>query len=260
MTDTTMGANAGSTTNNPFQPRDPAEAGRLATPYVHVHAHGIICDTDVPGSRTPGNRSPFEIILDASEGVIPLWEEETVLRWRFQERSLSVFQDPDAAKAAITDLFGRALMAWGDAAPVRFSQNSDAWDFEIVVRDNDRCNVNGCVLASAFFPDAGRHELVLYPKLFSQSPEEQLDTLIHEIGHIFGLRHFFALVEEKKWPAIAFGKQNAFTIMNYGAESVLTDDDRADLLRLYSAVWSGALTNINGTPIRLVRPFHALAL
>jgi hypothetical protein len=73
------------------------------------------------------------------------------------------------------------------------------------MRTGDNCTPSGCVLASAFFPDSGRHQLVLYPKMFSQSKKEQIETLIHEIGHIFGLRHFFANVSETVWPSEIFG-------------------------------------------------------
>ena len=47
--------------------------------------------------------------------------------------------------------------------------------------------------------------------------------------------------------------------MNYGSKSVLTADDKADLKRLYQLAWSGQLTQINGTPIKFVMPFHTLA-
>lgn len=169
---------------------------------------------------------------------------------------MRVFRNPELAKARIEQMLGEAVLAWGNAAPVKFAKRKDAWDFEVVVREADRCNINGCVLASAFFPDAGRHELVIYPKLFSQNRSEQVETLVHEIGHAFGLRHFFANVSETAFPSVGFGTQNPFTIMNYGNQSVLTDADRADLRRLYHAVWSGALTHINGTPIKFVKPFH----
>ena len=46
--------------------------------------------------------------------------------------------------------------------------------------------------------------------------------------------------------------------MNYGALSALSADDKSDLKRLYQLVWSGELTQINGTPIKLVKPFHTL--
>jgi hypothetical protein len=171
---------------------------------------------------------------------------------------MSFFADPEAAKVATEELLGEALLAWGDAVPVKFAKRADAWDFEVVMREADRCNINGCVLASAFFPDAGRHELVLYPKMFTQSRKEQVDTLIHEIGHVFGLRHFFANISETAWPSQIFGTHNPFSIMNYGNQSELTDADKSDLRRLYQTAWSGELTEINGTPIKFVKPFHTI--
>jgi hypothetical protein len=98
---------------------------------------------------------------------------------------------------------------------------------------------------------------VIYPRLFAQSEEEQVETLIHELGHVFGLRHFFALVRESAWPAQVFGTHAPFTIMNYGSESKLTDADLTDLAHLYEETWSGRLTAVNGTRVRLVRPFNA---
>ena len=138
----------------------------------------------------------------------------------------SYFKSPAAAKTEIRKLLAEAILAWGDAAPVKFAERTDAWDFEIVMRASDDCDGSGCVLASAFFPDAGRHQLVLYPKMFSQDRQEQVETLIHEIGHVFGLRHFFADVSEGAWPSQIFGTHKPFTIMNYGSQSVLTADDK----------------------------------
>lgn len=225
-------------------------------PNIHVYGKHIVCDTDTRGFSTPDDLGPLELVVGVSEGFIPLWEKGTILRWRFQEQSFKVFDSPAAAKSAVRKLLGSALLKWGDASPIRFSEQKDAWDFEIAMRDTDRCNINGCVLASAFFPDAGRHELKLYPKLFEQSMEEQVETLIHEIGHTFGLRHFFAQVTETQVPSEIFGVHQKFTIMNYGPNSRLTEQDRSDLKKLYQQVWDGQLKEINGTEVRLVKPFH----
>lgn len=242
----------------PFARRSVTEATQAADADTYKFANGFVCDTDSRGHARPKGRSPLEIVVDASEGFIPLWARNTTLRWRFQERSMAVFRDPDAAKQAIKDLMGEALLAWGSASPVKFAQRDDLWDFEIVVREQDNCNVNGCVLASAFFPDAGRHELVIYPKMFELSRQEQVETLVHEIGHAFGLRHFFANISEQAWPSEIFGTHNRFSIMNYGSDSTLTDADKSDLKALYAAARSGKLKAINGTPIKLVKPFHTL--
>ena len=217
---------------------------------------GIICRTDYRARK----RSPFEIVVDATEGFIPLWAENLVLRWKFNEPSLAVFQQPEAVKERVRILLNSAITAWEDAAPIRFKEEVDNSDFEIVVERNDDCTPQGCTLAQAFFPDSGRHQLYVFPRMFGQSEKEQVDTLTHEIGHIFGLRHFFAPDLETPWPSEIFGENKPFSIMNYGNLSELTDTDRSDLKKLYKSAWSGELTNINGTPIKLVRPFHYLGM
>jgi len=238
--------------------RNAEDAFREVEPSIHVFGHGVICGTEARGHATPRNRDPLRIVIDASEGFIPLWAKDMTLRWRFQERSMSSFENPEAARTAIRELLGEALLAWGDALPVRFAERDDAWDFEIVIRNADDCNPSGCVLASAFFPGQGRNELVVYPRMLTQSRKEQVDTLIHETGHIFGLRHFFAQVSETAWPSEVFGVHRPFSIMNYGPESELTENDKSDLQRLYQMAWSGELTKINGTPIQFIRAFHTL--
>lgn len=251
-------ARAAEPKTDPFKLRKPEDAAKQMEPMVHIIRKGIRCDTEKRGHETPNGQSLLELVVNASEGFIPLWAKGTTLRWRFNEASLQSFENPQAAAAMIEQLLGEAILAWGDSAPINFAKKDDAWDFEIVVRPGDNCNINGCVLASAFFPDAGRHELVIYPMMFTQDRTEQVETLIHEIGHTFGLRHFFALVSETTFPAVKFGKHDKFTIMNYGADSKLTKQDRADLKTLYELAWSGELTKINGTPIKFVKPFHTL--
>lgn len=246
--------------NDAFQLRNEDKPIPDEESRVHFLGPGKICDTEPRGSNNPGGLSPEKIVLNAPGGIVPLWAEETTLRWRFRERSFTHFQKPEAAKNEILSLFTEALLQWGTAAPVKFTEDKNVWDFEIVMRKADDCDINGCTLASAFFPDSGQHELVLYPALFTQIREEQVETFIHEIGHIFGLRHFFAQtnVREAAFPSQIFGEHKPFSIMNYGTLSELTQTDKEDLRRLYQLAWSGSLTNINGTPIRFVKPFSAL--
>lgn len=229
-----------------------------ASSLVHVYGNKFVCDTDSRGFPTPRGRSLVEIVVDASEGFVPLWANDTTLRWRFREASLKVFANPAKAQTEIRRLLGEALVAWAGAAPIKFAERNDLWDFEIVVQNGDNCSANGCVLASAFFPDAGRHQLKIFPKMFQQDRKEQVETLVHEIGHMFGLRHFFAQISEKTWRSEIFGTHKPFSIMNYGSQSALTAADKSDLKRLYQKVWAGQLTHINGTPIKLVKPFHTL--
>jgi hypothetical protein len=244
---------------DPFRLRPGEEPAREAESQVHLLGPGIFCDTEPRGHATPRGQSAAEVVVNVSQGFIPLWAQNVTLRWRFRERSLDRFADPAAVKSAIRKLFGEALLEWGTAAPVKFTEDEDLWDFEIVVMSADNCRADACSLARAFFPDTGRHDLTVFPMLFKQSRKEQVDTFVHEIGHIFGLRHFFANITETGLPSEIFGTHSKFSIMNYGELSELTAEDRNDLTRLYQSAWSGTLTHINGTPIQLVTPFHTLA-
>lgn len=228
-----------------------------AAPAVHVHGEGIVCATEAPGRPKDRNVSLNEIVVGLGE-TIPLWADGVTLYWRFNTSSFNAFANPDAAKARVRALMTKALAAWGAAAPVRFVERNTGWDFDVVLRNSDNCSAMGCVLASAFFPDNGRHRLTIYPKMLQQPESEQIETLVHELGHVFGLRHFFAKVSETQIPAQIFGTHVDFTIMNYGNKSALTDADRADLTALYQKARSGELRAINGTPIHLMRPFSAL--
>ena len=216
----------------------------------HIYHKSNVCETDSLGHPTPLiPRSPTELVVDATDGFIPLWQRNVVLRWRFQERSMSVFRDPEAAKSYIREIFAEGILLWGDAVPVKFKEVGvgDVWDFETVFSAERKCIAPGrCTLASAFFPDGGRHELRLYPNLFEETRQEQVETMAHEVGHIFGLRHFFANITETKWRSEIFGEHEPFSIMNYGENSFMTDNDRLDLKRLYQLVWNNAWYTTHG--------------
>lgn len=210
-----------------------------------------ICRTD----RRAKHRSRTDLVIDATDGYIPLWDQNLVLNWRFNKVSLLPYANPEEIMVKVRYLWEKALTLWG-WTPIGFKEREDLNDFEIVVNRFDDCTDLGCTLAQAFFPDQGRHPLYIYPKMFEQTEKEQVDTLAHEIGHIFGLRHFFAPEFETQFPSVIFGDHKPFTIMNYGGESEMSDSDRNDLKLLYESVWKGELTAINKTRIKKVRPFH----
>jgi predicted Zn-dependent protease len=218
-----------------------------------------ICVTEDRGKPKDRNVSLNEIWVGLGN-IIPLWAADVTLYWRFNPGSFRAFANPDAAQARIRTLLNTAISGWGDACPVTFAERKEGWDFEVVVRNAADCDARGCVLASAFFPDTGQHKLTIYPTMLQQDEEEQIETLTHEIGHIFGLRHFFAKLSESQLNAELFGTDVKFTIMNYGDESVLTDLDRKDLKDLYQLARSGKLTTINGTKIKLMQPFSSIGL
>jgi hypothetical protein len=243
-----------------FQPRE-TQLTSSQISRIHIYGKGQknLCVTDSRGFQTYKDRDPSELRVDARNGFIPLWDRGVTLRYRFNESSIqSYFENPEEAKAEIKKLFGEAVEAWGDACPVDFKHTEDQADFEITMMQATDCNIYGCVLASAFFPDSGRHHLRLYPTLFDQIRSEQIETLCHEIGHVFGLRHFFANIKEVDAPSRLFGSDNEYSIMNYGEKSVLTEKDKSDLKKLYTLAWDGELVAIDKAPIKLFQPYSSV--
>lgn len=246
--------------SNLFEPTNPEEDLFAESGGPHIFGAGShICGTDTRGYATPDNFDEKELVLHRTQGFIPLWRPNTTLRFRFSPTLYQNFSKADKIIAWIRKILAEGILEWGDAVPIGFREDHDLWDFEIIVAPSN-CSPYGCTLARAFFPDSGRHALTIFPELSKQSPQEQRETMAHELGHIFGLRHFFAQVKEKKAPSVLFGKHSKFTIMNYGPNSRMTEQDQADLKLLYQSVWSGKLRHIGGTPIALFYPYHKLGL
>ena len=194
---------------------------------------------------------------------IPLWGPQSLLTWEFNDYYLEnyfeapntnrdFFNTPGEAKIYLRALIEESLERWGDSLPVKFEEReSGVTDFNVVLYHEEEGNAEeGYVLASAFFPNYNEKRLVIYPTLFRLSREEQVKTLVHEWGHTLGMRHYFANTREAAWPSILFGRDNPLTIMEYGSNSILTDSDKEDLIKLYFFAWSGRLTNIGGIPIQ----------
>src|SRR3989338_2634203 len=193
------------------------------------------------------------------QGFVPLWEQGHQLFWSFDSSFDRLFVNPEAAKNKFAELFDRALSLW-QFNHIQVVYSPAGSDFRIVQKPSDECTASGCVLASAFFPDGGRHELNLFPILWRHGDDDDIvNTLVHEIGHIWGLRHWFALSKEPNAASFPFrhDPNNLQSIMNYGENSILTEKDKTDLREFYQYVWENrSLPGHSDKQVRLFRPFH----
>jgi len=220
----------------------------------------IVCLTEIHGPDS----GPDRIVVGLGDRI-PLWTPNSTLYWKFDDRSMHRFKYPDQAKNHFRELINGAMSMWGDAAPVKFSEAEPGSpltdiDFFYGLTSGNDCNPNGgCVMASAFFPSQNIERLWIFPKLLETPMEYQFEVMAHELGHIFGLRHYFAQEKETQFPAVIFGEHSKFSIMNYGSDAVLTETDRRDLVLFYKGVWNRQITHIGDMPIDLVIPRSAIS-
>lgn len=65
------------------------------------------------------------------------------------------------------------------------------------------------------------------------------NTFLHEIGHILGLRHEFAIVEDtegngpESQPAVQFGSKNPISVMSYEDVVYIQPTDKEDIVKFY---------------------------
>jgi len=56
---------------NPLSIKYKKDVAEAQEPFIHIYCNGAVCETDNRGHATPENRSPIEIVVDATEGFIP---------------------------------------------------------------------------------------------------------------------------------------------------------------------------------------------
>lgn len=117
------------------------------------------------------------------------------------------------------------------------------------------------VIASAFFPNKVT-EVLCYEYALSNPRQRRIlkNTFLHEIGHIIGLRHEFAIEQDalgngpEGTPAVYFGSRNPLSVMSYEDVANIQDTDKEDVVKFYQLpnnfkIGGLAVTDFNPKPL-----------
>jgi len=136
-----------------------------------------------------------------------------------------------------------------------FQQAADEWNaigFGLnIIRTTDRALANFVVkyikpevdegaLASAFFPNQV-DDVLVYDKTLVEPKWRAIlkNSFLHEIGHIIGLRHEFAIKRDRfgngpeQTPSKQFGSKNPDSVMSYEDINNIQETDKHDVKEFY---------------------------
>ncbi|KAF3940467.1 hypothetical protein ABW19_dt0205518 [Dactylella cylindrospora] len=186
------------------------------TPFTSTKNFIPSCRTQAPVPR-PLRKGPAHIMVGLGSEC-PRWTPGSVIKWAAWREGFESQEDADYAAEHLSI----AAQKWNEAnIGVTFEWVALAQDATFVLTHGG--NEDG-VLASAFFPNSDDLSIMyVYTDAFKDSDwkENMWKIFTHELGHVIGLRHEFAMSSDPNWfegGAVQLGPRDELSVMNYRPE------------------------------------------
>ena len=213
---------------------------------------------------TTGDNNPDEpdSLVVGYGTIVPRWDvhltQGRVLHYFVQEES---FTSPDQARSA-AKTFQEAADTWNElelGVVIQETTDQNRANFYLAYKPNPTVGPGRNTLARAFFPHEVDQDVIVFSRAFDASAKPILKNICqHEIGHILGLRHEFAITGDDKKDikpegegAIQFLTNNYNSIMSYNFPPKLQDSDREQVTQFYK-LSNGYM--IGGSPVTDYQP------
>lgn len=170
------------------------------------------------GSQGSGANDEDPSLVLGLDTEIPRWAAPLTLKCYVDAQTFP----PDDSATVAAEAFDLAAAEWTAVTfGVGVVRTTDAKEahFNVVYRDKpatvSSSAKRGNLLALAFFPhQVGRDIRIFQYALDPQRQFKLKNVFLHELGHVFGLRHEFAIAKEGKG-AVQFMEPNEYSVMAY---------------------------------------------
>lgn len=192
------------------------------------------------------------IYLGIERGRLHLWENGSVINWTCRKDGWPVRSENGGLQVLIAAWY--AKQAWNKVLEgrVKFKYVSKLCDaaFEVRYKRGGRKRI----LESSFFPTEHKRDLnfvKVYHASFDKRTHRRYplyNTMLHELGHILGLRHEFAHTKqnEMKAESILFGTTNPKSAMAYYPSQDIQPSDEQYVRKAYDELGHGTVVSALG--------------
>ncbi|KAF5668663.1 matrix metallo ase-11 [Fusarium heterosporum] len=186
-----------------------------------------------PALQVALSKGGLHDVVIGLEDEVPRWEPGSVVKWSVWKQGFPSDEDANHAASQLSV----AAEAWNDAdVGVTFENVPEAKDATFVLVYGGE---NGKKLASAFFPNKKDLDyMFVYSYAYSKEWKSAMwKVFTHELGHVLGLRHEFAISDAQgEGPdAIRITAPDELSVMNYRKEPPeIQQSDIVSLRKFYS--------------------------
>lgn len=211
------------------------------------------------GDNAPGE--PDDLVLGFGT-IVPRWDTRPPGGTKLQYFvPVEGYPSADQARNAAAT-FQKAADSWNELKlGVSISQTTDraSANFNLVYKLNPTVGPGMNTLARAFFPHEVDQDVVVFQRGLEPNYKSILNNVFqHEIGHILGLRHEFAITGDDRKGlraeangAVQYMEMNYDSIMSYNMPPRMQDSDREQVAKFYQMP-NGFI--IGGSPITDYQP------
>ncbi|KIL93690.1 hypothetical protein FAVG1_02250 [Fusarium avenaceum] len=186
---------------------------------------------------TTGDNAPDQpdsIVVGYGE-IVPRWDVNTTGPANLQYFvAVETFPSPSVAQTAAKE-FQAAAESWNElelGVSISATADQDASNFSLVYKVNTLKSEMG-TLARAFFPHETNEDVIVFKLALGPQYLPILKNIFqHEIGHILGLRHEFA-IEKEGSGAVQIFEKNQKSVMSYNFPPKIQDSDRQQITEFY---------------------------